>query len=163
MCLAVLWNLRNHNPISIVIANIVRLHNRDGGMSVLPQYHRIKVLIKFMQVVISSWGRCIGVCHYEYEIVNCGFWNLRRHFERAIYLMTKFILIELCWALGMTKPSGQPGRLSLGKKNCFDICLNTVFLLFFSWTDTKDMLFGAIKGMMLQAGDCKGAAGLCRT
>lgn len=60
----------------------------------------------------------------------------------------------------MTKPAGQSGRLSVGKKNCFDICLNTVFLLSFSRTDTKDALFGAIKGMMLQAGDCKGAPGL---
>lgn len=64
----------------------------------------------------------------------------------------------------MTKPAGQSGRLSLGRENCFDICLNMVFLMgFFSQTDTKDALFGTIKGMMLSTGDCKGARGLGRT
>jgi len=57
----------------------------------------------------------------------------------------------------MTKPAGQSGRLSLGKKNCSDICLNTVFLLFFSLTDTEDALFGPIKGTVLQAGHFEGA------
>lgn len=52
----------------------------------------------------------------------------------------------------MTEPAGQSGRPSLGEKNCFDICLNTVFLLVFSWTDITDAVFGATKGRMLQAG-----------
>lgn len=44
----------------------------------------------------------------------------------------------------MTKPAGQSGRLSLGKKNCFDICLNKYSISpGFSWTSIIDAVFGA--------------------
>lgn len=147
-CVACENNLGKHNVINIILVHIFRLHKRDSGMSLLPQQRCNEVLIKFMQMVVSFQGRCIDVYHYEYEIVNCGFWNFRRHFEHAIYLMTKFILIELCWALRMTKPAGQSGKLSLGKRSCSDICLNTALLLVFPGLILQ-MLFGATKGMVL--------------
>lgn len=112
-----------------------------------------------MQMVVFSWGRYIDVYHYEYEIVNCGFWNFRRHFECAIYLMTKFILIELCQAFRMTKTAGQSGTLSLegGKKTkktkkqtTFDVCLNTAFPLFFHRLIVKMLCLE-----LLRASSCK--------
>lgn len=105
--------IKNTTLLVVFPANTVRLQKRKWHKCATTQYHCInKVLIKFMQMVVFSWGRYIDVYHYEYEIVNCGFWNFRRHFECAIYLMTKFILIELCQAFRMTKTAGQSGTLS---------------------------------------------------